>query len=554
MSILVFAILISIPLIIPYLHPGFFQTHDGYWWVIRLADMFRELKDLQFPPRYSEYLNSGYGYPLFNFTYPFPFYIGVLVKLLGFGFVDSIKVLFAASVPISAFFMFLASRNIWKNDFAGIISSVLYLYFPYRLVDLFVRGSIGEALAFAIMPAVFLSLSKLIDDPKNYKYKLLGVFSYAILILTHNIIAVLFTISLFIFFIGNFIQHLFNWKKGAGFIRKKYSIVKSFSFIIVFGFLISAYFWIPAILEKQFVRLSNVPIANRSINFISINDLLFSPWGYDATRGDSNPFTLQIGWPFLLIIISTLGLILYTYMKRKIKTDLYYLALTLLIGTLIFSFLVFKQSNFIWQLPILSDVTFPWIVLSQLGLLISLLAGFLAKFKITKYAAMGILFLALFLYIPWAKPLRYEDKGDGFYYTNDDTTTTSKELMPLWVKKIPTERPASKVEIVKGKGKIENVFYNSKTISFDANLEMDTIVRINTIYYPGWKVSVNNQNKEISYQNEKGVMEIRLPKGRSRVKATFTETPQRMISNIISVLSLIVLFGLVATSLLKIKK
>ncbi len=538
LSILAFAILISIPLIIPYLHPGFFQTHDGYWWVIRLADMFRELKDLQFPPRYSEYLNSGYGYPLFNFTYPFPFYIGVLVKLLGFGFVDTIKILFAASVPISAFFMFLASRNVWKNDFAGIISSVLYLYFPYRLVDLFVRGSIGEALAFAIMPAVFLSLSKLVDNPKNYKYKLLGAFSYGVLILTHNIIAVLFTISLFIFFLGNFI-------------RKKYSIVKSFSFVIVFGFLISAYFWIPAILEKQFVQLSNVPIADRSINFISINDLLFSPWGYDSTRGDSNPFTLQIGWPFLLIIISTLGLILYTYMKRKTKTDLYYLALTLLIGTLIFSFLVFKQSNFIWQLPILSDVTFPWIVLSQLGLLISLLAGYLAKFKITKYAAMGILFLVLFLYIPWAKPLRYEDKGDGFYYTNDDTTTTSKELMPLWVKKIPTERPASKVEIVEGNGRIENVFYNSKTVSFDANLEMDTIARINTIYYPGWKVSADGQNKEISYQNEKGVMEIRLPKGRSQVRAIFTETPQRMISNIISLSSIILVFVLVLKSFLR---
>ncbi len=143
LGILLFSIIISIPLIIPYFHSGYFPTHDGEWAVVRLSDMFRELRDFQIPPRYSGNLNFGYGYPLFNFTYPLPYYVGILIHLLGFGFVDSIKIIFALSAPLSAFFMFLASRKIWGNNWAGIVSSALYLYFPYRLVDLFVRGSIG---------------------------------------------------------------------------------------------------------------------------------------------------------------------------------------------------------------------------------------------------------------------------------------------------------------------------------------------------------------------------------------------------------------------------
>src|SRR3989344_5590527 len=91
----IFSFLISIPILLPYFHAGYFPTHDGQWAVVRLADMYRTVKDLQIPARYSGYLNAGYGYPLFNFAYPFPYYVGLIPLSLGFGFVGSIKILFA---------------------------------------------------------------------------------------------------------------------------------------------------------------------------------------------------------------------------------------------------------------------------------------------------------------------------------------------------------------------------------------------------------------------------------------------------------------------------
>src|SRR3989344_4874161 len=133
LKILAVVFVISLPIVFPYLKPGYFPTHDGEWAVVRLSDMFRELRDFQIPPRYSGDLNFGYGYPLFNFVYPLPYYLGLVIHFFGLGFVDSIKSLFFLSVPLSAFFMFLASRKVWQNTQAGLISATLYAYFPYRI-------------------------------------------------------------------------------------------------------------------------------------------------------------------------------------------------------------------------------------------------------------------------------------------------------------------------------------------------------------------------------------------------------------------------------------
>ena len=108
-KILILAFVVCLPLILPYFKTGFFPTHDGEWAVVRLGDMYREIKDLQFPARYSGYLNFEYGYPLFNFAYPMPYYFGLFFVFLKSGFVNSIKILFALSTVLSFFSMFLLS-------------------------------------------------------------------------------------------------------------------------------------------------------------------------------------------------------------------------------------------------------------------------------------------------------------------------------------------------------------------------------------------------------------------------------------------------------------
>ncbi len=533
LPVLLFSILISIPLLIPYIHPGYFPTHDGEWAVVRLSDMFRALRDLQIPARYSGNLNFGYGYPLFNFTYPFPYYLGVGIHMFGLGFVETVKLMFAITIPVSAFFMFLASRKIWGNNWAGLISSVLYLYFPYRLVDLFVRGSIGESFAFMLFPIIIFSLASLLKKPNSLFFKFLGGFSYAALISSHNIMGILFTLTLGLFFIGS-----------LG--KKDFAIFKNYLFVLISGLGLSAFFWIPALLEKGNILLSLVPIADRNLYFVSFSKLLKSPWGYGTPTDPVSPFTYQIGWPFLIV----LGMVLLIFMLRKIgfigKVNNEKGAIVLFLGFFVFSFLLFKESRLVWKLPLLSEINYPWVILSQLGLIVSVLSGYLSNYKYFRISGFVIILLALILYIPLSKPSIYVDRGEGFYFTNDATTTSSNELMPLWVKKQPTQRQNEKVEILKGMGTVGNITFNSKMTSFSAKMEEDGIARINTIYYPGWNINVDGIKKEINYNNSMGTMEFELPRGTHVVNASFVETPLRMVSNIVTILTLIVLmiFGI----------
>jgi hypothetical protein len=99
------------------------------------------------------------------------------------------------------------------------------------------------------------------------------------------------------------------------------------------------------------------------------------------------------------------------------------------------------------------------------------------------------------------------------------------------------------------------VYYDSKKVSFVAEMKTEGIVRINTIYYPGWRAYTNNSRSVITYGNPKGVMDIELPEGSHTVAFHFSETPVRLISDVISILSLLTYSGvLFAVAILQIQK
>lgn len=535
LAILLFSFFVSLPVILPFFHIGFFPTHDGEWAVVRLTDMFRTLRDFQFPARYSGELNFGYGYPLFNFAYPFPYYLGTLIYLAGAGFVGAIKIIFAGSVFMSAFFMFLASKALWRNSWAGIISAIIYIYFPYRMIDLYVRGSIGESLSFALFPLLIYLAVKLVKSPSAL---LVGsiAFSLAILVTTHNIMTVLF-MPVYIVFV--MVQLILENKK----------VIKSFFLSIFLGLGVSAFFWIPALIEKSNILLSKIPIADRDLYFVTLNQFLMPKWGYGVPI-DPDGFSYQLGLAHWVVIAAVVLFLLFTLIKGKhlLGERSTKLAIVLMVLVLSFIFLLFKPSNFLWSsLPLLSEINYPWTVLSILGFLVSLLAGFLSKQIVGKYIVFIVSIIAVLTVLPYAKPEYYVDRSDSYYLTNDATTTSSNELMPLWVKEIPLQRPANKVEVISGQGKIENIFYNSKQVEFSINAVTQGWVRINTIYFPGWKVKVDNNDAVISYANDQGVIEIFVSKGSHFIRANFEETFLRLLSDIVSFASIIIILILIIT-------
>lgn len=538
-----FSILISIPLILPYLHSGYFPTHDGEWAVVRLADMFRSLRDLQFPVRYSGALNFGYGYPLFNFAYPYPYYMGIMLYVISGSFVTSIKILFASSVIVSAFFMYYASYELWKSRMGAFISAFIYIYLPYRILDLFVRGSLGESIALALFPLILFITLRLFVKPFSRISVVSLSLAIALLIGTHNIMTVLFMPWFTVFILSRV------------FLEKKFDVLQSFMLSTVIGIGASAFFWIPALFEKNNILLSTIPIADRNLYFASFEKLFIYSWGY-APPTEAGGFSYNIGYAQILIIaVITISIILAFSKKNFVKTRFDLTAIGLTVIYFVLFILMFSFTGAIWEFtPLLSEINYPWTILSQLGFISALMAGYLFN-KANTFKALAIIaiVIALIEVMPNSKPEKYVNRGDDFYLTNEGKTTSSDELMPLWVKKYPVERYQEKVEIIDGAATITDLSFNSKSVVFSYKAESDPTFRINTIYYPGWIAYMDHEKIDIGYENEKGVMDIKASQYRQRITMNFTETPIRVIANSISIISLFILAFIALRPVLKFK-
>ena len=90
-KILVFACIVlalSLPSIFPLMQKGYFPMHDDTQ-VARVISMTRAIQDGQFPVRSVKDLGYGFGYPLYNFYGPLPYYVGSFFSLIGYSPLDA---------------------------------------------------------------------------------------------------------------------------------------------------------------------------------------------------------------------------------------------------------------------------------------------------------------------------------------------------------------------------------------------------------------------------------------------------------------------------------
>ena len=133
-------LILSIPACWALIVPGFYGASDDVH-IAWLYEMHRSLMAGKLPPRFVPDLSFGFGYPLFNFVFPLPFYISEIFHLMGFSLVDSIKWLFLISFPLSGILMYLLLRE-FVNPLLSLAAAILYIYTPYRSNDTYNRGDI----------------------------------------------------------------------------------------------------------------------------------------------------------------------------------------------------------------------------------------------------------------------------------------------------------------------------------------------------------------------------------------------------------------------------
>ncbi len=499
---LLFSVLLSIPAVLGLFHKGFPLTDDGNWMVIRFSAFYETLRSGQFPVRFLMRLNNGYGYPVANFLYPLFMYLGSLIHVLRFSFVDTIKIILGISLVSSSVFCFLWLRKIFDN-LASLVGSVFYTLIPYHLFDIYKRGSVGEVLSLAILPFIFWQMER-----KSFVWVCLGI---CLLILSHNTLAALFLPVIFLYMMLN-----------VSLAKEKKNLLYFYLGEILIGLGLASFFWIPAITDLKYTVFSRVQISNWSSYF-----------------ADYNLIGLSTFFILLLVIILIIA--------GKIEYKKYRLTLLFFVVGIISIFLAIPASAFLWNFLPVSFIQFPFRLLSItipcIAFLASCIVSVLSGKKRLVIAGI-ILILIIISAGKYLFPGKYQYFPDSFYSTNQDTTTVKNEYMPMWVKTMPLLMAKSKVENLNGKEIINITELTPNETVFEVLLQSPRSIQINTVYFPGWTAYVNNIQTGIIFNNPSGLIRLNLEKGRNIVSVVFKETGLRFVSNLISAVSLIILFAI----------
>ncbi len=534
--IVISLVLLTLPTILPFFNSKFFYTQD-YIFIARLNQISVALSDGSFPVRWAPDLR--YGEPTFNYYAALPYYLGALIHLIGINFIWVAKVLFILSSMISAITMFIFAQKLFglpdrqAGQKGAFLTTALYVYAPYRAVDLYVRGALSEAWAFVFFPLIFYTALLLSEKATLKRIGFLAL-SLSGLFLTHNVATIMFLpfFALFIFYL----------------ILKQNNRKLIFPVLISLGLALglSAFFLLPAVFERDLIQTKYLTVGyfDFRAHFVAIPQFFSTFWGYGSSLwGLDDGLSFQVGlanWITLFLAV-ILGFI---HRKDKKVLGLFgFLGLSFTLSL----FLQHNRSAFIWEaIPLMAFIQFPWRFLA-----ISIFIAAVAGGAITVYLKEKLRFVYIILFIfiilspiLYFKPQKYVD--DSFFekFLNKEImkkgVDLTKDYLPIWVQTtdgIALNYPEAET------GRVEVSRFEKKTNLASAQMRVleDSIIEVPITYFPGWVVLANGKEVQMENPAKRGVIRFKLAKGNYNLEFKFKDTPVRMIANIISLFSAVLL-------------
>ncbi len=532
-------LILTLSLLWPLFNSAFFSHHDDVQ-IIRLFEMDKCFKDGQIPCRWVPDLGGLYGYPLFNYYGPLPYYFGELIYLLTKSLLVSVKVMFAVSFVGAYIFMYLLARKYW-GKLGGSLSAIFYSFAPYHALDFYVRGAMGEMWALMFFPAIFWTLTRL-QEKTNILNLLLSFILIASLMLSHNLSTMIFMPLVLIWILLLFIKK--RQKQFLGF-----SILS-----IILAILLSSFYLLPMIAEKNLVHVDTTTSGyfGYTEHFKGFKKLFLErSWGWGASvreipGGERDGISFQIGWVHLL------GWILALYTGYKLWNKNRYLALSIIFSSVVMLFSVFMvnpRSQFIWDLiEPLKYLQFPWRFLLIIIFFISFTTGsIIYLFKEAKWVTkfwIGLVVLVVAFNFFYFRPEKFIQTSDEELLKGENWDKQIKrsifDYLPIYAKEPPAELAKERYQILTGDTKVLDFKEGTNWISFKTETNSHTIIRLSQYYFPDWKIFVDGIPTEIDYKNNSlGLMTFILGVGNHSVEARLYDTPVRSIANIITLVTVL---------------
>jgi hypothetical protein len=576
----VWVLLFGLPAVLPLFQSGYLDSHDGLFHLYRLAALDNAFKGGVFYPRLFPDFAFGYGHAVLNYYSPLTYYVAQVFHMLGSGYILSIKLTFAAGFLLGAVAMYLYAKGV-LGHWPALIAAVVYTYFPYHLADTHLRGALAEAFAFVFMPLCLWAMHRLFTRGRALNVILLAL-SYAGLILTHNLTALIFTPVL----LGYLALLWFLTRRGRS------VLLALLSSVIAVG--LTAFYWLPVLTETRYVGLAaNLGSQGYQRHLASLLDFIsLSPiFRYlpDLGGGVDNPF-YPLGLIYALLILAAAGVLVWLLkgptreMGSKVRTDsrrtLWHV--TFFLGvTLASIFMMLSCSLPVWRLaqPILASLQYPWRFMALTSLGVAMLTGclFLPLGEVAggkqgwrtwlRYGLGLGLLLLLMVYaladLP-TRPLPLEEEQvtvkrmwEEDLAARQIGATWTAEYVPIWVEADRSVVGLPPPDLVPFAPKdlspeqipeVELGWQGLVSSEMRVNSAQRFALRFHTFYFPGWRAYVDGQEVEVYPSGDLALLTVDVPAGEHAVVVSFRDTAPRLAGNVVS---LLVAFGLIGFAIFK---
>lgn len=501
------------------------HTHDGFVHVVRIAAYTKALQDGQILPRWASDLNYGYGMPLFNFIYHTPYLIASFMVLAGASLVQSFKLTLAFSYIIAGVGMYAFAYDFFKDTKKALLVTIFYQFAPFRLVELLIRGSFGEVYTYAFLPFMLLGLSRLRTKITPLHIAISSI-TTALLIISHNSVSLTFFLLCvsFILFFSPSLRYVLS---GFG--------------SLFLGLLLSAFYWIPAVLEHKYT-LGDLYMKDLYLTHFPPLVNFFLPYEANVPHLQTGGVPVQLGI-FHVIALLLCG---YALLSRKNLPPIMKKTYIFCIGISIVA-LFFMQpiSLFVWKaLPLLRQFQFPWRLLSITSVVTAFASVAYTHFLDQPKRAVfyvTLLVLTIATSIPsWTPPLGFDRVTDETQYWNYPLTSTYfGETDLVWSAGPAKTYPKNRLEVIEGDALTNTVERLGTKHMFAIWAKTNVRVVDHTQYFPGWRATVDGTKVPIEFQDQlwRGLITFRVPAGTHAVTVAYEKSKIQIFSEMLSIIS-----------------
>ena len=551
------ALLLTLPALIPLLRPGFFKSDDGLFHVYRIAALADAWQHGVLYPRLFPQFGFGYGQAVLNYYAPLGYVPGALLALLGMSPASATEWSIAIGFILAGLAAFGMGKYLWGTA-GGLLASVVYTYFPYHLADAYVRGALPEQLAFIFLPLIVWSTVAAFREEQPVPSYLWSALAWAGLVYTHNLTVLLMVLAwgALILFMALTTR---KWRRFWGSVGGA-----------ALGAGLSAWLWLPFLAESKLVGIGLGPSDGALQHLAPLSQLVqtLPVYQYRVAQG-TGLAEHPLGWPAILLCLLVIGWLLWRYARRQPLAGIGLGVFGLLLAASA-AYMTAASSLPVWRtfLPFLGQFQYPWRFMALVALGLAMAAGMALRglrlsqptgewrkhtgpFVLVLIALLtGLSFVVGGLARVPTVPLAItgaEAWGTVRMWTEDAAAgqvgaTWTGEFLPQTVKEQrwalgrppegaqdgPSLTPAPEVTL-------SRIGYDRLSLGLDSN--PPTQLRLHQFYLPAWQAWIDGEAEATYPSGELGLVTLDLPQQASKVSFRFGPTRAAVASSLIVIIA-----------------